>query len=269
MVVAHNNIILYWLMRAAGMPLDLAQQAWSRFHLRHASVTRIDIDGTAAPRVVCVGLAGHISRSITTWNNISGEDMSAWEGGEPERRKFSGRMVVLVCASAKASTGNSDQAKEKDDKNDNKDASKTSKTQAQERVHATATHIKGLTEYMVSRTLSLVCTPSAAEVAAGMAGTLKHKAHVLADGAGGAEAVFQRYCVPSGKKSRDTVVLVADMATVMYCLLRSLLAPEQALAVRESYRIKDCSVSFINVRSSSMKIVAVGDTGHLPVEGSS
>jgi hypothetical protein len=79
------------------MPVRVAQQAWSSFHLRHASITRVDIDGDAPPRVVCVGAAAHIPPAMITWNNIKGEDMSSWNGGEAVRRKFSGKMLLLLC----------------------------------------------------------------------------------------------------------------------------------------------------------------------------
>ncbi|CAK9081413.1 Serine/threonine-protein phosphatase PGAM5, partial [Durusdinium trenchii] len=95
-IVAHNNIILYMLMRAAGVPIERAAQAWMLFHLRHASITRIDVFSTGDKKVVSIGSAAHVADTAVTWKNVTGADMSAWKGGGPERHKFGGRMLVLV-----------------------------------------------------------------------------------------------------------------------------------------------------------------------------
>merc|ERR1712159_897654 len=57
LIVAHNNIILYLLMRAAGVPIELAAQAWRSFHLRHASITHVEISADGRIQVMSVGAA--------------------------------------------------------------------------------------------------------------------------------------------------------------------------------------------------------------------
>lgn len=240
-VVAHNNIILYLLMRAAGVPIERAAQAWALFHLRHASVTRVDIAATGVKQVVSVGAAGHIPHEHVTWNNIKGADMAAWKGGEAERRKFSGRMVVLV---RQGLPGRAEQHE------------------------AVAAHIKGLSDYMLSGHVSVTCTTGAQETAGGVAQRFRAKLQVFPDSISEhPEAGFlQFFCPPQGH-SRDTVVMVADDGPVLYWLLRALhMSPEEAKAGSALYRIEHASITLVNVRSDgSMKVVTVGDTGHLPL----
>merc|ERR1719305_440438 len=95
-VVAHNNINLYLLMRAAGVPIERAAQAWRLFHLQHASITRIDVLSSGLRQIVSVGAAGHIPKENVTWSNIAGPDLVEWTGGGPERHKMSGRTVLLI-----------------------------------------------------------------------------------------------------------------------------------------------------------------------------
>lgn len=240
-VVAHNNIILYLLMRAAGVPIERAAQAWALFHLRHASVTRIDISETGATQVVSIGAAGHIPHSHVTWNNIKGADMAAWKGGGAERHKFSGRMMVLV---RQAAIGGGEQSE------------------------AVAAHIKGLSDYMLSAHLTVTCTVGAQETGGAVAQQFRGKLKVFPDSISEhPESGFLTFFVPPAEHSRDTVVMIADHGPVLYWLLRALhMSPEEAKASSAMYCINHASVTLVNVRSDgSMKVVTVGDFGHLPL----
>jgi len=232
-------------MRAAGVPIERAAQAWNLFHLRHASVTRVDVYATGAKQIVSVGAAGHIPHANVTWNNITGADMAAWKGGGAERRKFSGRMLVLVRqVGAEASRRNV-------------------------QIEAAAAHVKGLSEYMVSGHLTVACTAAARETAAAVAQHFKSRLQQLPDSvAEQPEAAFLQFFRPPAEHGRDTVVLVAEDAALLYWLLRALhMSPEEARAMIPSYRISHASVTLLNMRADgNMKVVAVGDTGHLPLD---
>jgi len=244
-VVAHNNIILYWLMRAAGVPVERAAHAWSLFHLRHTSVTRVDVHVSGAKQIVSIGAAGHIPHAYVTWNNIAGADMAAWKGGGAERRKFTGRVLVLV-------------------RQVGPDAKRRNV-----QIEAVAAHIKGLSEYMVSGHLTVTCTGAARETAAAIAQQFKSRLQQLPDSINEQpEAAFMQFFSPPAEHSRDTVVLVAEDVPVLYWLLRSLhMSPDEARAMIKSYRISQASVTLLHIRSDrSMKVVAVGDTGHLPLD---
>jgi len=241
-VVAHNNIILYLLMRAAGVPIERAAQAWRLFHLRHASVTRIEVRSTGAIQVVSVGAAAHIPHGNVTWNNIKGADMSAWKEGKPDRHKFSGRMIVLI---RQADTGNSPQ------------------------MEAIASHIRGLSEYMVSGHMQVVCTPAAEFTALAICRLFRTGPQVLPESIGEQpEAAFLQFFAPPMAHSRDTICMVADDGPVLYWLLRALqMGPDEARAASASYALGRASVTLVNIRNDgSMKVVTVGDTGHLPNE---
>lgn len=244
-IVAHNNIILYLLMRAAGVPTHVACQAWHLFHLRHTSVTRVDISVSGVIRVVAIGAAGHIPKSVVTWNNIEGEDMSAWKGGVVERHKFSGRMLVLVRQVAP-------------------DAANCSKL-----IEATALYVQSLGEYMVSTHWSLACTSAGKHTAAEIVRKCGIKAQTSSDSIiEQPEAAFLQYFCPPTNHSRDTVVLVADDGPLLYCLLRGLqIPPEEAQIRATAYDIGQASVTLVNVKSNgSTRVVSVGDTGHLPLD---
>jgi len=240
LVVAHNNIILYLLMRAAGAPIERAAQAWRLFHLRHASLTRIEVRA-GANHIVSIGAAGHIPHESVTWNNIQGADMTAWKGGRPDRHKFSGRMVVLVRQAAGADRAGAETLK-------------------------VAAHVKGLSEYMVSGHMTVVCTSSARSTAAGIAKLFKTAPQVFPDSiAEHPEAAFLEFFKPPSAHSRDTICMVADDGPVLYWLLRALqLSPEDAKATMGAYCIGNASITLINIKSDgSTKVVTVGDTGHL------
>ena len=241
-VVAHNNIILYLLMRAAGVPIDRAAAAWNIFHLRHASITRIDVDGGGC-KVVGVGMCGHMGHDKVTWNNIQGEDMSAFKGGEPERRKFSGRMLILV--------------------------SHVAGTSAARSIDAATKHILGLTSYMVSRSVTVASTAAAQEAGTAIAQSFKQPLSVMPGSITEfPEAAFQQFFAPPEEHSRDTVLLVAETSTVLYWLLRALqMSPEEAQLGRALYRIGQGSVALVNIKSNgSAKVVAVGDTSFMPMD---
>lgn len=245
-IVAHNNIILYLLMRAAGVPIETATQAWRLFHLPHASLTRVDVASSGAKSIFCIGAAGHISHSHTTWNNIQGADMSAWKGGGPERHKFSGRMVILV----RQGSSNAERADAQAD--------------------AVAKHITALKDYMVSSHMVVTCTTSFA--AQQTANAVARKFHVmpklLPDSvAEHPEGAFLQFFSSPEDRSRDTVVMVAEDKTVLYWLLRALqMSPQESKAATSAYCIGHASITLVNVKSDrSIKVVAVGDTGHLPL----
>lgn len=242
LVVAHNNIILYLLMRAAGVPIERAAQAWRLFHLRHASITRIEVRSTGACHVVCIGAAGHIPHTNVTWNNITGADMSAWKGGKPDRHKFSGRMVVLV-----------------------RQASASAEERASQ-IGAVAAHIKGLSEYMVSSHFTVACTTAAQPTAAAVAKLFRTQAQVFPDSiVEHPEAAFLQFFTPPTAHSRDTVTMVAEDGPVLYWLLRALqMGQEDAKAATSSYCIGHASITLVNIKADgSMKVVTVGDIGHL------
>lgn len=174
-VVAHNNIILYWLMRAADIPIEQAAQAWRLFHLRHASITRVDVFSSGMRQVLSVGAASHIPDSVVTWDNIKGEDMSAWTGGKPERHKFSGRMAVLVRSAS-------------DDKSLRPDE-----------IKAVADHVEALTDYMISGTAQVTCTGTAQETANAIGSRFGVAPMVLPDSiADQPEAAFLQYMCQQG-----------------------------------------------------------------------
>lgn len=244
-VVAHNNIILYLLMRAAGVPIERAAQAWNLFLLRHTSVTRVDVAVSGAKQIVSVGAAGHIPHANVTWNNIAGADMAAWKGGGAERRKFSGRMVVLV-----------------------RQVASTAKRRNVQ-IDAVAAHIKGLSEYMISGHSTVTCTAPAQETAAAIAQQFGTRLRLLPDSISDhPEAAFLQFFNPPVEHGRDTVVMVAEDATLLYWLLRALhMSQDEAKAMIASYCISHASVTLLNIRTDrSMKVVTVGDTGHLPLD---
>mmetsp|Transcript_35892 Transcript_35892/g.65874 ORF Transcript_35892/g.65874 Transcript_35892/m.65874 type:complete len:533 (-) Transcript_35892:151-1749(-) len=247
-VVAHNNIILYLLMRAAGVPIERAAQAWRLFHLRHASVTRIDVLSSGQKQVVCVGAAGHIPSNLVTWNNIAGADMAAWRDGQVHRHKFSGRMILLVRL-ASAGLGMADLASRQ--------------------IEMLASHIESLKEYMVSSHAVVTCTPAGEVTAAAVARRFKTAPQIFPQSiTEQPEAAFLQFFCSATERSRDTIVMVAEDGPVLYWLLRALhLSQEEAKAAIGSYCIGPCSVTLVNVKADGvMKVVAVGDTGHLPME---
>lgn len=249
-VVAHNNIILYLLMRAAGVPIERACMAWSLFHLQHASLTRVDVMGgkpgtPTTMQIISIGAAGHIPRESLTWHNVGGADLSEWAGGGPDRHKLSGRTVVLVRQANYASAAGSRQTE------------------------TVAAHIKGLTECQVSGRGHVVCTSGAERTATAIAMKFGTVPNVLPEDISmEPEAAFLQYVVPPTSHSRDTVVMVAEDGPVLYWLLRALnMNPEEAKVAASSYCIGHASITLVNVKSSgAMRIVSVGDTGHLPLD---
>eukprot|EP00928_Gymnodinium_smaydae_P065949 TRINITY_DN49010_c0_g1_i1.p1 TRINITY_DN49010_c0_g1~~TRINITY_DN49010_c0_g1_i1.p1 ORF type:complete len:524 (+),score=82.17 TRINITY_DN49010_c0_g1_i1:115-1686(+) len=249
-IVAHNNMNLYLLMRAAGVPIERASQAWRLFHLRHASITRIDINSCGEKRVVCVGAAAHIPHSLVTWNNIGGADMTAWKGGAPDRHKFSGRMLVLVRTVATENGAASSSAE-------------------------VANHVKGLTEYMISaKHLTIACTPAAEHTATVVAKKFSDASVTVFPGsiAEEPEAAFLQYASSSSataRGSREAVVIIAEAFPLLYVLLRALqMSPEEARISSFSYQIGFGSVTLVNLKSDgSTKVVGIGDIGHLPMSG--
>jgi len=245
-VVAHNNIILYWLMRAAEVPIERAAQAWNLFQLRHASITRVEVSSNGTRQVFSIGAAGHISDTCMTWNNISGPDMSAWKGGEPERRKQSGRMLVLVRQAVLVGS-----AEVRD-----------------QQIEAVAKHVKGLSGYMMSGRALVACTTGAQQTANEVAKQFKTAPQVFPGSiVQQPEAAFLQFFAPPEGSSRDTVVLIAEDGPLLYWLLRALsMSSDEANLAKASYSIGHASVTMINVRADgSRKVIAVGDTGHLPL----
>jgi hypothetical protein len=243
-VVAHNNINLYLLMRAAGVPVDRAVQAWRGFVLRHASVTRIDVTPSGAKQIVSIGACGHIPHPMVTWSNVVGADLTAFTGEGPARRKFHGRMLVLVCRAAASESG-------------------------VRQIESAAAHVKGLSGYMVSGHTTVVSTEDSQPTAAGIGQQLRAPVQLLPSSiTAHPEAGYLQFFTPPTQHSRDTVVMVAEDAPVLYWLLRALgHAPEEAKVTAGSYSIRSASVTLVNVRpDGSTKVVTVGDTGHLPLD---
>lgn len=244
-VVAHNNIILYLLMRAAGVPIERAAEAWNLFHLIHASVTRIDVLASGAKQVIMVGAAGHIPRAYVTWYNLQGADLAEWSGEGPDRHKLSGRTVLLIRQASEDSERGSRQ------------------------VDAMAAHVKGLSEFMVSAHVSVTCTAAAQRTANAVAAKFRAIPQVLPDSITDyPEAAFLQFFCPPSDHSRDTVVLCAEPGPLLYWLLRSLhMSPEDAKATAALYRIGHATITIVNIKpNGSMKVVAVGDNGHLPID---
>lgn len=240
-IVAHNNINLYLLMRAAGVPIERAAQAWRLFHLRHASISRVDVSSSGGKQVISVGAAAHISAESMTWNNITGADMSAWKGGGPERKKFSGRMLVLV-----RQVGGSESSAQQ--------------------IAAVADHVKKLSDFLMSAKATVTCTSAAQATAAAVAKKFKTAPQIFPDSiAEQPEAAFLQFFAPPEQSSRDTVVIVAEDTPLVYWLLRSLgMTAEEAQVATSLYSIGQASLTLVNLRSDgSTKVITVGDTGHL------
>eukprot|EP00929_Paragymnodinium_shiwhaense_P015677 TRINITY_DN123773_c0_g1_i1.p1 TRINITY_DN123773_c0_g1~~TRINITY_DN123773_c0_g1_i1.p1 ORF type:complete len:546 (+),score=110.33 TRINITY_DN123773_c0_g1_i1:51-1688(+) len=256
-VVAHNNMNLYLLMRAAGIPPERACQSWKLFSLRHASVTRIEVaaSGEKSPllfqggelEVVSVGAAGHIPQPQVTWSNVEGVDLVQWNGGGPERRKMSGRMVIMVSKATSSPTPEAAMAE-------------------------IASHVKGLTDFMISgERLGVYSTTAMQAVAealskacAGRKGVQVLPESIIEQ----PEAAFLQFFQPPVKERRDTIVLVSEAGPSLYWLMRALhLPPDQAQLAATTYRIGNLSLSYVNIKSDgSTNVVAVGDTGHLPID---
>eukprot|EP00440_Ansanella_granifera_P006264 gb/GFBE01006792.1/.p1 GENE.gb/GFBE01006792.1/~~gb/GFBE01006792.1/.p1 ORF type:complete len:359 (+),score=64.19 gb/GFBE01006792.1/:1-1077(+) len=242
-IVAHNNIILYLLMRAAGVPIERAAQAWQLFVLRHASITRVDVNSAGLKQVIAVGAAAHISEASMTWRNITGADMSAWKGGGPDRHKFGGRMLVLVrqVAGSSAST---------------------------QQIAAVADHVKGLSGYMMSGKAVVTCTSDAQVTAMAIARKFKAAPQIFPDSiVEQPEAAFFQFFAPPDESSRDTVVIVAQDTLLLYWLMRALgMSPEESQVATSLYSIGHASVTLVNLKGDgSTKVITVGETGHLPV----
>ncbi|KAF6203472.1 hypothetical protein GE061_001803 [Apolygus lucorum] len=65
-VLAHPNVIRYFVCRA----LQLPPEAFSRFSLKHASMTRIEIFGNGVVNVVSVGDTGYLTPDKFTFGEI-------------------------------------------------------------------------------------------------------------------------------------------------------------------------------------------------------
>ena len=60
--------------------------------------------------------------------------------------------------------------------------------------------------------------------------------------------------------------MVAEDGPLLYWLLRALhMTPEEAVVASGSYRIGEASIALVNVNSRGTKVIAFGDTGHLPM----
>ncbi len=247
-IVSHNNIILYLLMRAAGVPMEKAAFAWKLFHLRHASVTHLEIDTSGTILIRTIGGAAHQTHPIVTWNNIKGEDLAHLNEMKPVRTKFSGRMLVLLAVDP---------------------ASDPSAQRAQ----AMAFHVAGLPAYMVSSKVRMLCT-AGSQVSAFCIKSFLPDARgpeilpdsILTD----PEGVFTEFFKPPSGRSRDTLILVCESKVMEYWLRRALhMSPEEA-AKEGNLAVTPESLALVNIKSDgSTKVVAVGDTGHLGLNASS
>ncbi|CAD7937649.1 unnamed protein product [Amoebophrya sp. A25] len=274
-VVAHNNIILYFLMRAAGIDMERAAKAWKMFTLRHASITKIEIiphdtfiddlgRKSGLKRIVSVGAAGHISDGVMTWENIKGPDLSLETGDGPIRKKLSGRSVIMVCAPSE------------DDASTEEHAAKKQKISMQElhnRVEQTAAHLKLLSSFMVSgQNLSVVSTNSLASTAHVIAQRFRGiNPQIMPDSVvEHPEGAFLQFfgIPPTDNKARETVILIAPKKPLIYCLMRALYFEQEEamkLVAAGTYgAIGSLSLTVVNVRAdSSKKVLTVGDCGHL------
>ncbi|KAJ3378800.1 Serine/threonine-protein phosphatase pgam5, mitochondrial, partial [Lobulomyces angularis] len=59
-VVAHGNLIRYWLMRA----MQIETRAWARFGLYNCSITHIKINEDGSVKAVSIGDAGHLPQDL-------------------------------------------------------------------------------------------------------------------------------------------------------------------------------------------------------------
>jgi len=246
-IVAHNNIILYMLMRAAGVPIERAAQAWTLFHLRHASITRVDVSSLGTKKVVSIGASAHIADTAITWKNVTGADMSAWKGGGPERHKFGGRMLVLVRQAGGQGSG----------------------AGISQQIQSVADHVKSLSGYMMSGKAVVASTSSAQSTAAALAGKFKAVPQLFPDSIlEHPEAGFLQFFQAPEEGSRDTVIIVAEDTLLLYMLLRSLgMSAEESKAALPLYSIGHGSVTLVNLRNDgTTKVVGVGDTYHLPFD---
>jgi len=245
-IVAHNNIILYMLMRAAGVPIERAAQAWTLFHLRHASVSRVDVSSLGTKQVVSIGAAAHVAETAITWKNVTGADMSAWKGGGPERHKFGGRMLVLV-----------------------RQAGGGSGPGISQQIQSVAEHVKSLSGYMMSGKAIVACTASAQATAAALASKFRAAPQIFPDSIlEQPEAAFLQFSFAPEEGSRDTVIIVAEDTLLLYILLRSLgMSTDESKVAFTLYSIGHGSVTLVNRRNDgTTKVVAVGDTYHLAIQ---
>jgi len=172
--------------------------------------------------------------------------MSEWKGGGPERNKFSGRTLVLV-----------------------RQAADRADIQTQQ-IEAVASHVQSLGDYMISKHITVTCTPSAERTAVVMARRFNIVPQVLPDSiVDEPEAAFLQFFTAPEASRRDTVIMVAEDGPLLYWLLRSLyLGPPEARSMSSLYCIGHASITLVNVRARaerSMEVIAIGDTGHLPV----
>ena len=229
-------------MRAAGVPIERAAQAWQLFHLRHASITRIDVFSTGDRKVVSVGAAAQIADTAITWKNVTGADMSAWKGGGPERHKFGGRMLVLV-----------------------RNAAGSAESLVQ--IKSVTDHVTSLSGYMMSGKAAVACTSDAQGMANIIATKFKTVPQLMPDSINQEpEAAFlQFFSMP--ESSRDTVIIVAEDVPLLYMLLRSLgMSPAESKVARSLYSIGNASVTLVNIKNDgTTKVITVGDSYYLPI----
>lgn len=78
------------------------------------------------------------------------------------------------------------------------------------------------------------------------------------------EAAFLQYFTSPEEGSRDSVIIVAEDAPLLYWLLRALgMSAEESQIATSLYSIGNGSVTLVNLRSDgTTKVVAVGDNGH-------
>jgi len=139
---------------------------------------------------------------------------------------------------------------------------------ARPQMEAVAAHVKGLSGYMTSGHTSVISTVAGQPTAAFLARQFKSAPQVLPDSITEApEAAYLQFFCPPSEHSRDTVIMVGEDVLLMYMLLRALrMSPDEAKVATASYSIGHASVTLVNVKADgSMKVVAVGDTGHLPI----
>jgi serine/threonine-protein phosphatase PGAM5 len=78
-LVAHGNVIRYFVMKALGADLKL----WANLSVAHASITTIEVHANGAFRIVAVGDAGHLPSTLQSWGDDTDPHLQT-----PDARKF-------------------------------------------------------------------------------------------------------------------------------------------------------------------------------------
>merc|ERR1712130_274953 len=102
---------------------------------------------------------------------------------------------------------------------------------------------------MISKRMTVTCTPSAEQTAVVVARRFNTIPQVLPDSiVHEPEAAFLQFFTAPTDSGRDTVVMVADHGPLLYWILRSLyLSPAEAQSTTQLYCIGHASITLVNV----------------------